>query len=131
MLQNLGRTVIFFFLLLGASVAFAEVRSEIRFVHSLQFDGDRLFGTYSISGGCAEHWSDVDIEIEKIPRSGYTSFRAIVRLQDVTAEGDDCEAMIQGKFDVRLKELILKKAAEEGIRGNVIDVELPRILVSL
>lgn len=114
---------------LTALNAAAVVKHEVRFVRSVSFDGKTLSGAYAVSGGCAEHRAEIDVEIVKVARDGWDDYKALVKVYDVTDQGDDCEAMVGQSFSAELRTVIEKKAAAAGFRGNTIDLVLPQVMV--
>lgn len=97
-------------------------------VRAVNFDGEKMSFEYATGGGCQEHTSEVEVDLVTNSQ-GSTS--AVVKVYDVTAAPDFCEAMLYRTGSVDLKQLIKDKAAAQKIQGNYFDVVLPKAEIVL
>lgn len=110
--------------LLISTAAFAEVRKEISTLRTLSYNGEKLTAGYGVGGGCQEHRTDVVVELDE------KSLQAKLRIFDVTAEPDFCEAFLYLDFEVELNKMIRDEAKKKGISANSFTVVLPQLEVS-
>lgn len=115
------KSIAFFVAFVFCASAFAG-KSEVT-VRSISFDGTTLAYEYSTGGGCQEHTTEVEVDIVDDAKSGPT---ATVKIFDVTAQPDFCEAILYKNGSVNLVEAIKTKAQEKGFQGNYFDVVLPK-----
>lgn len=112
-----------------SSLASAEYKQEVKFISEVALNDGILTGNYTISGGCADHQARVEVQVVEKKQPKYTDYKAVVKVVDVTDQGDDCQAMVPVSFKIDLRAELQKAAKASGFRGNYIKVELPGLYI--
>jgi hypothetical protein len=109
------------------AVRSSSQRNLLEFVDAIKFESvsDTLDISYSIGGGCAEHKTEIDVELA-------AGGLAVLRVYDVSPP-DFCEAMMYLDKRVNLRDLMIRAARKARLPGpDSIEyaVELPRVLIT-
>jgi len=107
-----------------ANTAAAEVRSDV-VVRSVAFDGRNLSVEYGVSGGCAEHRGEVVLDFNE------TTNVLNFKVEDVTENGDFCEAFISGSVSVNLRDMVKNFLESKGLTSTSVSVVLPAVQMDI
>jgi hypothetical protein len=120
------KTLVSIIALCASLSAHAEVRTPIERVQELQYNGKTLTVLYALSGGCAEHKPEIQIELQKNTVTYTTT--AVVTVIDVSDKDDSCEAILYPKLTVDLKAKVNELLDQQPeMKSFFLDVQLPKV----
>ena len=111
-----------------STASFAEVKSEVKNLSNVKFDGSQLDLSYQTGGGCQTHEAKVEVVLTPSKNGVSSQYTAAVSVYDVSPQFDACEAIIGVEASVNLKDIIKLAASAQGLTPSEIrsvSVELP------
>lgn len=128
---NLQLTLISTLTLLLSSVSFSEVKTPVQSFYRLNYSYDVLTTSYVVSGGCQLH--STQVELETVPSSVDPiegNITLLVKIFDVTAEKDECKALVYMTSMTNLEPMISKHLKNEFPEINEkywnVEIKLPK-----
>lgn len=106
------------------SSAHAEVRTPVKSIQSVNFDGNKLTVGYQTGGGCADHHGDIQLDFDG------SSNKVTVQVFDVASEEDLCQAFLYLQATTSLKDKVKTLLKDKGLTLGQVTLVLPQITVS-